>query len=123
MQYVYNTMRQRCIIWGRSSAGRAFDWQSRGHGFDPHRLHQKILVLQNEDFFIQADRLGISSRISVYIIAVGVYHHTKCVFCRLDDIQNFVLMICNSNGIDDMHGFAVISPTFEWVFLFYGYVD
>ena len=25
---------------GRSSAGRAFDWQSRGHGFDPHRLHQ-----------------------------------------------------------------------------------
>ena len=29
-------------------------------------------------FFIQADRLGISSRDSVYIIAVGVYHHTKC---------------------------------------------
>ena len=47
-------------------------------------------------FFIQADRLGISSRFSVYIIAEGVYHHTKCVFCRLDDIQNCVLMICNS---------------------------
>ena len=28
------------LSWGRSSAGRAFDWQSRGHGFDPHRLHQ-----------------------------------------------------------------------------------
>lgn len=27
------------LSWGRSSAGRAFDWQSRGHGFDPHRLH------------------------------------------------------------------------------------
>ena len=29
----------------------------------------------------------------------GVYHHTfRCVLkiCRLDDIQNFVLMICNS---------------------------
>ena len=31
-------------------------------------------------FFIQADRLGISSRLSEYIIAEGVYHHTKCVF-------------------------------------------
>ena len=45
------------------------------------------------DFFIQADRLGISSRVSVYIIKVGdtvlVSHHTfRCVFCRLDDIQN-----------------------------------
>ena len=29
-------------------------------------------------FFIQADRLGISSRDSVYTIAVGAYHHTKC---------------------------------------------
>ena len=26
-------------IWGRSSAGRALEWHSRGHGFDPHRLH------------------------------------------------------------------------------------
>jgi hypothetical protein len=25
-------------------------------------------------------------------------------------------MICNSNGIDDMHGFAVILPAFKWVF-------
>ncbi len=28
-------------VWGRSSAGRALEWHSRGHGFDPHRLHQK----------------------------------------------------------------------------------
>ena len=53
------------------------------------------------NFFIQADRLGISSRVSVHIInngnAVVVSHHTAGVyFCRLDDIQNFVLMICNS---------------------------
>ncbi len=43
-------------------------------------------------FFIQADRLGISSRGSVYIInsgcAVVAYHHTAGVYtCRLDDIQ------------------------------------
>ena len=53
------------------------------------------------NFFIQADRLGISSRVSVYIInngnAVIVSHHTVGVYlCLLDDIQNFVLMICNS---------------------------
>ncbi len=29
------------LLWGRSSAGRALEWHSRGHGFDPHRLHQK----------------------------------------------------------------------------------
>ena len=28
-------------IWGRSSAGRALEWHSRGHRFDPDRLHQK----------------------------------------------------------------------------------
>ena len=26
---------------GRSSAGRALEWHSRGHRFDPDRLHQK----------------------------------------------------------------------------------
>ena len=64
-------------------------------------------------FFIQADRLGISSRFSVYIIkggdAVVVSHHTEGVYiCRLDDIQNFVLMICNSYGIDDIQCYALI---------------
>src|SRR5262249_50031563 len=28
--------------WGRSSAGRALEWHSRGRRFDPDRLHQKI---------------------------------------------------------------------------------
>ena len=42
-------------------------------------------------------------------------HHRRCISSaagcisfRNDDIQNFVLMICNSCGIDDIHGFAVI---------------
>ena len=29
------------VAWGRSSAGRALDWQSRGQGFDPPRLHHR----------------------------------------------------------------------------------
>ena len=55
------------------------------------------------DFFIQADRLGISSRFSVYIIAEGVYHHTKCAFCRLDDIQSL--------RFDEIQCFALMIST------------
>ena len=28
------------VSWGFSSDGRAFVWQTKGHGFDPRRLHQ-----------------------------------------------------------------------------------
>ena len=50
------------------------------------------------DFFIQADRLGISSRFSVYLITpLGV--HKKSVG----------LMICNFFEIDDIQCFALIS--------------
>ena len=43
----------------------------------PKKLRTSYEVL---NFFIQAGRLGISSRFCVYIIAVGVYHHTfRCV--------------------------------------------
>ena len=48
----------------------------------------------------------------------GVYHHTIGVHISIglmrysgfatDDIQNFVLMICNFLEIDDVHGFAEI---------------
>src|ERR1019366_6379110 len=35
----------RCsAFWGRSSAGRALDWQSRGRGFESLRLHGKRSV-------------------------------------------------------------------------------
>ena len=49
------------------------------------------------EFFYPSRRLGISSRASVYIIAEGVSHHAlACIHLRLDDIQCFALMICNS---------------------------
>ena len=64
-------------------------------------------------FFYPSRRLGISSTVRRYIInhgdAVVVSHHASaCIVLRLDDIHDFVVMICNSFGIDDMHGFAVI---------------
>ena len=59
-------------------------------------------------FFYPSRRLGISSRFSVYIIAVGVYHQPKAVFpaawwdtlLRNDDIPQQVA--------DDIQGFALI---------------
>jgi hypothetical protein len=29
----------RLSVWGCSSIGRAFDWQSKGSGFESHQLH------------------------------------------------------------------------------------
>ena len=54
-------------------------------------------------FFIQAAGL-------VYHQPFGAVspHASACIFLRLDDIQHFVLMICNSYGIDDMHAYGVI---------------
>ena len=47
----------------------------------------------------------------MYIISPfeAVSHHAPaCIYLQLDDIQHFVLMICNSFGIDDIHAFGVI---------------
>ena len=45
-------------------------------------------------------------------LRAGSHHALACILLRLDDIQNFVLMICNSFGIDDIHGFAVMNLSF-----------
>ena len=57
-------------------------------------------------FFYPSRRLGISSPQGVYhhCTKCGVYHHRRCIPLRLDDIQNFVLMICNFCEIDDIQG-------------------
>ena len=59
---------------------------------EPKNTHSKECV-----FFYPSRRLGISSRFSVYIIAVGVYHHRRCILLRLDEIQHCVLMIYNAS--------------------------
>ncbi|MBQ2272168.1 MAG: hypothetical protein II337_01760, partial [Clostridia bacterium] len=53
----------------------------------------------------------ITARSVVHIISPfgAVSHHAlACIYLRLDDIQHFVLVTCNSCGIDDIHGYAVI---------------
>ena len=53
------------------------------------------------DFFIQADRLGISSPHEVWWIPSAlraVYHHAlACIQLRLDDIPLFEWMICKTS--------------------------
>ena len=67
------------------------------------------------DFFIRCESHGISSAVRLYIITRSVYIINRRLQKRFrnDDIQRLaLLMICNSNGIDDMHGFAVIFARF-----------
>ena len=66
-------------------------------GFDPRHRHQKIQV-ERLGFFYPNRRVGISSRISVYLISPcgAGYHHGVAVHTislRFDDIQHSVLMI------------------------------
>ena len=76
---------------------------------------QKILKALLSGFFIQAAGLAYHHRTTC-----GVYHPGRqaalvshqplwgWILLRLDDIQHFVLMICNSFGIDDIHAFGVM---------------
>ena len=73
----------------------------------------------------------ITERSTVYITnngrAVVVSHHAPaCIFLWLDDIQHYVLMICNSFGIDDIHAYrrdftsCVDALDFGGLFVFLG---
>ena len=67
--------------------------------------------LDLSDFFIQAAGLAYHQPLRGWISSRQrrVSHHAPaCIFLRLDDIQHFVLIICNSCGIDYIHAFGVI---------------
>ena len=57
-------------------------------------------------FFYSSRRLGMESRVSVYGIAVGAWHHRRCIFCGLipyrlatDSIQCFALIPYTPHGV------------------------
>ena len=82
-------------------------WMKTG---DPRFRHQKIRQVSTCRIFLSKPQAWhiITARSVVHIISPfgAVSHHAlACIYLRLDDIQNFVLMICNSCGIDDIHGF------------------
>ena len=39
------------VLWGVGAAGSAFDWQSRGHEFDPRTLHHISVGIQYSNAF------------------------------------------------------------------------
>ena len=89
--------------WARSSDGRAFGSHPRGRGFESLRVHQKrsnFCLPKVTSFFIQAAGLVYHHDAVVDIISPygAVYHHAlACILLRLDEIQHFVLVICNAS--------------------------
>ena len=83
------------FVVGSTPAGCTKKYCRKGYVFC------SIFLSKSQTWYIIAAR-RISSRLR------RVYHHRRCIPLRLDDIQNFVLMICNFCEIDDIHGFAVI---------------
>ena len=76
-----------------------------GQGFDSPRVHQKSTGFDLSIFYPLRKQWYIITR-------KRASHHRRCISSaagcipiRNDDIQYFVLMICNSCGIDDIHGF------------------
>ena len=80
-------------------------------GFKSRPLHQKILqkrIRFLQYFFIQVADLAYHHALACISSALwAVYHHRRCIPLRLDDIQNFVLMICNFYEIDDIQGYRL----------------
>ena len=84
--YIHNII----SVSGCGAVGSAGGLGPSGRRFETCHLDQKSVDFVG-GFFIQADRLGISSRFSVYIIAALVRRissHLRCVYLyRLDEIQ------------------------------------
>ena len=75
----YNSSSKQYIARGRSSAGRALEWHSRGHRFDPDRLHQSLKAL-----FIAVFRLFLISKSNILLfffkIIIVIF---KPFFCKM----------------------------------------
>ena len=103
---------------GCGADGSALPWGGRGRWFKSSHSDQKFPVPLERGIFYPSRRLGISSAARRYIIKSGkaafVSHHASaCIDLRLDDIHDFVVMICNSFGIDDIQRFALIIVLFR----------
>ncbi len=100
----------RAPIQGYSSVGRVLVSKTMGRGFESFCPCQKIRQVSTCRIFLSKPQAWyiITARSVVHIISPfgAVSHHALAwIYLRLDDIQHFVLVICNSCGIDDIHGF------------------
>ena len=81
----------------------------------PSANKKRTFVYQKFSFCLSKPQAWyiIDARSAAYIISPfgAVSHHAQaCISLRLDDIQHFVLMICNSFGIGEIQGFALLFP-------------
>ena len=76
--------------------------------FNSCHPHQKSRINRIRLFLSKSQTWYIiDARSAAYIISSfgAVYHHASaCISLRLDEIQHYVLVICNSFGIDDIQG-------------------
>ena len=119
------TKEQNCVIISTCLTPVWWNWQTRGTqnpvvaipcGFDPHHRHQRIRQVETCRIFLSKPQAWhiITARSVVHIISPfgAVSHHAlACIYLRLDDIQHFVLVICNSCGIDNMQDFVLMICT------------
>ena len=70
-----------------------------------HPVHQKSTGFDLSIFYPLRKQWYIITRKRASHHRRCISSATGCISFRNDDIQNFVLMICNSCGIDDIHGF------------------
>ncbi len=79
----------------------------------PPPTKKELLSTKSSFFVYPSRRLCISSDASRYIIKgdkppLYLITRQRASCLRLDNIQHYVLMICNSYGIDDIQGYALI---------------
>ena len=55
------------------------------------------IILSVVVLFLSFSKPDVLMDVVVYIIAIGVYHHRRCILLRLDEIQHCVLMIYNAS--------------------------
>ena len=104
----------RCDGIGRRSGLKIHRWRQRTGSSPVTGTNKKgTFVYQKFLFCLSKPQAWhiITARSAVHIISPygAVSHHASaCISLRLDDIQHNVLMICNSYGIDDIQGVALI---------------
>ena len=100
----------RLLYWLHAPSPRLAIYRkryARVTGSSPVRGAKKFQVYGLGIFLSKPQAWYIIRRKSVYhqrrLSAVASHHASACIFLRLDEIQHYVLMICNSFGIDDIH--------------------
>ena len=75
--------RTRYFFCVRDSHPRAYGYCGRRSNSVSRSKKERTIVYQKFVLFYPLRSNGISSRVSVHIIAVGVYHHRRCILCDL----------------------------------------